>query len=94
MIGQREGKRPRHSTSRPIRFTPLQYCRMTNAPINHLLTLIKDNPMLEWLRRMKGDPSKQSKHKYGHYHHDHGQDMKECYDLKQQIEILVGRGKL
>ena len=26
--------------------------------------------------------------------HDHGQDMKECYDLKQQIEILVGQGKL
>ena len=45
MIGQRKGKRPRHSNSRPVRSTPL------NTP-------------------------------------------KECYDLKQQIEILVGQGKL
>ena len=44
-IGKREGKRPRHSNSRPVRSTPL------NAP-------------------------------------------KECYDLKQQREILVGQGKL
>ena len=56
MIGQREGKRPRHSNSRPVRSTPL------NAPIDHILTLIKDNPMLEWPRRMNGDPSKRSKH--------------------------------
>ena len=45
MIGQREGKKPRHSNSRPIRSTPL------NTP-------------------------------------------KECYALKQQIEILVGQRKL
>ena len=32
--------------------------------------------------------------KYWHYHHEHGHYTKECYDLKQQIEILVGQGKL
>ena len=32
--------------------------------------------------------------KYWHYHHEHGHDTKECYDLKQQIEIPVGQGKL
>ena len=57
-IGPREGKRPRHSNSRPIRLTPL------NAHIDHIITLIKDDPMLEWPMRMKGDQSKQSKHKY------------------------------
>ena len=32
--------------------------------------------------------------KYWHYRHEHGHDTKECYDLKQQIEFLVGQGKL
>ena len=41
-----------------VHFTPL------NAPIDHILTLIKDDPMLGWPRRMKRNPSEQSKHKY------------------------------
>ena len=56
MISQREGKRPRHSNNWPVHSTPL------NAPIDHILTLIKNDPMLEWPRRMNGDPRKQSKH--------------------------------
>ena len=56
MIGQWEGKRPRLSNSRPVRSTLL------NTPIDHILTLIKDDPMLEWPKRMNEDPSKWSKH--------------------------------
>ena len=43
---------------------------------------------------MKGDPSKRNKSKYCHFHRDHGHDIDECYDLKQQIEILIRQGKL
>ena len=43
---------------------------------------------------MKGDPSKQNKSKYYHFHRDHGHDTDECYDLKQQIETLIKQGKL
>ena len=43
---------------------------------------------------MKGDPSKQNKSKYYHFHQDHGQDTNKCYNLKQQIEVLIKQGKL
>ena len=64
-------------------YTPL------NTTHHQVLLLIKDNPSLEWPKRMKGDPSKRNKSKYYHFHRDHGHDTDECYDLKQQIEALI-----
>ena len=55
---------------------------------------IKDDPSLKCLEKMKGDPNKSNKNKYCHFHRDHGHDMVECYDLKQQIENLIRQGKL
>ena len=55
---------------------------------------IKDDPSLKWLGRMKGDPSKWNKSKYCCFHHCHGHDTDECYNLKQQIEVLIKQGKL
>ena len=49
---------------------------------------------MKWLERMKGDLSKRNKSKHCHFHHDHGHDIDECYDLKQQIEVLIKQGKL
>ena len=43
---------------------------------------------------MKGDPNKRNKNKYCCFHKDHGHDMDEYYDLKQQIENLIRQGKL
>ena len=43
---------------------------------------------------MKGDPNKRSKDKYCRFHRDHGHDTADCYDLKQQIEVLIKQGKL
>ena len=44
--------------------------------------------------KLKSDPSKQSKNKYCRFHHDHGHDTADCYDLKQQIEALIKEGRL
>ena len=65
-----------------------------NTPLDQVLMQIKDDLSLKWLERMKGDPSKQNKSKYCHFHRDHGHDMDECYDLKQQAEALIKQGKL
>jgi len=50
---------------------------------------IKDNLSLKWPKKMKGDPSKWNKSKYYRFHQDHGHDTDECYNLKQQIEVLI-----
>ena len=49
---------------------------------------------LKWPQKMKGDPSKWNKSKCYNFHWDRGHDMNECYDLKQQIEVLIKQGKL
>ena len=49
---------------------------------------IKDDLSLKWPDKMKGDPSKRNNSKYC-FHQDHDHDTDECYDLKQQIEILI-----
>ena len=43
---------------------------------------------------MKGDPNLRPRNKYCHFHRDHEHDTSECYDLKQQIEALIKKGKL
>ena len=49
---------------------------------------------LKWPEKMKGDPSKWNKSKCYNFHWDRGHDTNECYDLKQQIEVLIKQGKL
>ena len=56
--------------------------------------LIKDDPSLKWTERMKGDPNKQNKNKNCRFHRNHGHDIDKCYDLKQQIEVLIKQGKI
>ena len=55
---------------------------------------IKDEGALRFPSKLKGDPSKKPRDKYCCFHHDHGHDMSDCYDLKQQIEALIRQGKL
>ena len=69
-------------------FTPL------TAPIDQVLMQIKDEGALTFLGKLKGDPNKRSKDKYFHFHYDHGHDIADCYDLKQQIEAFIRQGKL
>jgi len=55
---------------------------------------IKDEGVLTFLGKLKGDPNKRSKDKCYRFHRDHGHDIADCYDLKQQIEALIRQGKL
>ena len=59
-----------------------------------MLIQIKDDPSLKWPGRIKGDPSKENKSKYCHFHRNHEHDTNECYNLKQQIEALIKQRKL
>ena len=43
---------------------------------------------------MKGDSNKRNRNKYCCFQRDHGHDMDECFDLKQQIKNLIKQGKL
>ena len=55
---------------------------------------IKDEGALTFPSKLKGDPNKRSRDKYCCFHRDHGHDIVDCYDLKQQIEALIRQGKL
>ena len=55
---------------------------------------IKDEGSLTFLGKLKSDPAKRSRNKYCHFHRDHGHDIADCYDLKQQIEAIIREGKL
>ena len=69
-------------------FTPL------TASIDQVLMQIKNEEALTFPSKLKGDPSKRSRDKYCHFHRDHGHDIVDCYDLKQQIKALIRQGKL
>ena len=75
-------------TGRFTSFTPL------NTLIDQVLMQIKDEGALTFPGKLKGDPSKRSRDKYCHFHHDHSHDTSDCYDLKQQIEAHIRQGKL
>jgi len=59
------------------------------APIDQVLMQIKDKETLTYPGKLKGDPNKQPRDKYCCFHRDHGHDTADCYDLKQQIEVLI-----
>ena len=55
---------------------------------------IKDDEALSYPRKLKGDPNKRSRDKYCRFHHNHGHDTADCYNLKQQIKAFIKQGKL
>ena len=69
-------------------FTPL------TTSIDQVLMQIKDEGALTFPGKLKSDPNKRSRDKYCYFHRDHGHDTADCYNLKQQIETLIGQGKL
>ena len=73
---KREDRCSKPPTGRFTSFTPL------NTPIDQVLMQIKDEGALTFPGKLKGDPSKRSRDKYCHFHHDHGHDTSKCYNLK------------
>ncbi|XP_030970510.1 uncharacterized protein LOC115990880 [Quercus lobata] len=71
-----------------VRFTPLV------MPVDKILTQIKDEHYLKWPRPLHSSPNVRDKNKYCRFHKDHGHNMKDCRDLKEQIEELIWKGKL
>ena len=67
---------------------------LLTALIDQVLMQIKDEGALTFPSNLKGDPNKRFRDKYYRFHHDHGHDIADCYDLKQQIEALIRQGKL
>ena len=85
---RREDRCSKPPTGRFTNFTLL------NTSIDQVLMQIKDKVALTFPSKLRGDPSKRSRDKYCHFHHDHGYDTSDYYDLKQQIEALIRQGKL
>ena len=83
----RDNKKP-GSSAQNQQYTPL------NMPLEQVLMQIKDDPSLKWSEKMKGDPNKCNRNKYCRFHRNHGHNMDDCFDLKQQIENLIRKGKL
>ena len=85
---RRDERRPKPLGGRFTNFTLL------TTPVDQVLMQIKDEEVLTYLGKLKGDPNRRSKDKYCRFHQDHGHDTVDCYDLKQQIEALIKQEKL
>ena len=85
---QREDRHSKPPARKFTSFTPL------TASIDQVLMQIKDERSLTFPDKLKGDPNKRFRDKYCRFHHDHGLDIADYYDLKQQIEALIRQGKL
>ena len=85
---RQDERRPKTPGRRFTNFTPL------NTPLDQVLMQIKDEGTLTFSGKLKSDPTKRPRNKYCRFHHDHGHDMADCYDLKQQIEAFIREGKL
>ena len=73
---------------RMVKFTPLI------MPVDKILTQIKDDHYLKWPRPLHSSPNVCDKNKYCRFHKDHGHNMEDCRDLKEQVEELIRKGKL
>ncbi|XP_030938369.1 uncharacterized protein LOC115963503 [Quercus lobata] len=76
-IGERrEDKRSKPLVGKFISFTLL------SAPNNQVLMQIKDEGVLTFPSKLKGDPNKRSRDKYCCFYRDHDHNTTCCYDLK------------
>ena len=89
----RTGDRRDERRSKPLGVTFTNFTPLT-APIDQVLMQIKDEGVLTFPEKLKGDPNKRSRDKYCHFHRDHDHDTADCYNLKQHIEAFIRQGKL
>ncbi|XP_077215667.1 uncharacterized protein LOC143850294 [Tasmannia lanceolata] len=92
-LQRREDKPPRREKSPPPQrregnFTPL------NTSRKHILTAISEEEFVKWPAIMISKGNMRDPSKYCRFHKDHGHDTDECWQLKEEIEQLIGRGYL
>ena len=84
-----DGSRRKDDKSpRTVKFTPLI------MHVDKILTQIKDDHYLKWPRPLHSSSNVHDKNKYCRFHKDHGHNMEDCRDLKEQVEELIRKGKL
>ena len=59
-----------------------------------VLEKIKNEPFFKWSNKMAGDPAKRNQNLYCHYHQEHEHTTKDCRNLWDHLDQLVGEGKL
>lgn len=67
---------------------------LLNTTTDQVFMQIRNDPVLAWTDKLKGNPNKRPRNKYYSFHWDHGHDTFVCYDLKQQIEVFIKQRKL
>ena len=73
---RRDERRPKPLGGRFTSFTPL------TTLIDQVLMQIKDEGALTFPGKLKSDPNKRSRDKYCRFHHNHGHDTADYYDLE------------
>ncbi|XP_058068317.1 uncharacterized protein LOC131217413 [Magnolia sinica] len=69
-------------------YTPL------NTSDEKILLDIKGHKLLNWPVCIRADPDHRDKYKYCHFHRDHGHNIADCVDLKDEIKALIRKGHL
>ena len=92
-VSHRTEDRRDERRSRPLNGKFTSFTLLT-ALIDQVLMQIKDERALTFPSKLKGDPSKRPRDKYCCFHHDHGRNTANCYDLKRHIEALIRERKL
>ncbi|GFY95105.1 hypothetical protein Acr_10g0004900 [Actinidia rufa] len=65
-----------------------------NAPVAQVLSKIKHEEFVKWPGKVKTDPQKRNRNKYCEFYRDHGHNIEDCFQLKEQIANLFKRGYL
>ena len=59
-----------------------------------VLEKIKNEPFFKWPNKMARDPTKCNQNLYCHYYQEHRHTTKDCRNLWDHLDQLVGKGKL
>ncbi|XP_077225217.1 uncharacterized protein LOC143858449 [Tasmannia lanceolata] len=82
------GSQARSQQFERYNYTPL------NTSVANVLYEIRGKEDLQWPPKLKGTARKRNTSKYCHFHGDHGHTTDDCYNLKNEVEMLVGLGRV